>query len=236
MSDLNYNTIELAKVDREPTVQLVRSEYYSRFPDTASKFTDNDWGRTNHVFKNLIRGGAMLEVGVGQGPFINCVSQAELFESLTGIDIRSYSMFFKIKENYDVQMMDATAMSFPDRSFDVVTCMEVLEHLEEEGFQRALAELRRVCRHQLLVTVPFREPLPLPKYHKLRFDEGDLQRCFPHGRYTLMRKDNPRKVHWMLVEERFDAQGQPLRNWDSGQAAKPAGWLSRLSGLLGKGA
>lgn len=44
----------------------------------------------------------------------------------------------------------------PDRSVDVVVCMEVLEHLDEP--RRALAELARVARVGAVLTVP-REPI-----------------------------------------------------------------------------
>jgi 2-polyprenyl-3-methyl-5-hydroxy-6-metoxy-1,4-benzoquinol methylase len=47
-------------------------------------------------------------------------------------------------------------LPFPSNSFDLVTCMEVLEHLDDP--ERGLAELRRVSRHWLLLTVP-NEPL-----------------------------------------------------------------------------
>ncbi|HYD64550.1 class I SAM-dependent methyltransferase [Azospirillum sp.] len=217
--------MELKKIKYHPTVSLVRDEYFKRFPDKAERFGENDWKRVCHVFGRLCRGDSLLEVGVGQGPFINCVSQSRTFDRLIGIDIKSYSMFFKIRDNYDVLTMNAAAMAFPDRSFDVVTCMEVLEHLEPDVFERALAELRRVCRHQLLITVPFKEPLPLPKYHKLRFDEADLLRCFPTGRFTLLRKDNPRKVPWVLVEERVDRPEG---------ADKPWGWFTRIGDIIGR--
>ena len=41
----------------------------------------------------------------------------------------------------------------------------------------ALAELRRVCRGTLLVSVPFREPAPLARFHRIRFDESRLLRA-----------------------------------------------------------
>jgi ubiquinone/menaquinone biosynthesis C-methylase UbiE len=46
-------------------------------------------------------------------------------------------------------------LPFPDRSFDVVTCTEVLEHLTDPA--GALSELVRVARSGVVVTVP-REP------------------------------------------------------------------------------
>jgi len=47
---------------------------------------------------------------------------------------------------------DAARLPFRDRSFDMLTCLEVLEHLREPG--QALAELARVSRRYILLSVP----------------------------------------------------------------------------------
>jgi ubiquinone/menaquinone biosynthesis C-methylase UbiE len=47
---------------------------------------------------------------------------------------------------------DALALPFGDASMDLVTCIEVLEHLVEPRL--AVAELARVCRGACVVSVP----------------------------------------------------------------------------------
>ncbi len=82
----------------------------------------------------------------------------------------------------------AHALPFADDSFDVVVCTEVLEHLEDPVLAGAVAELKRVCRRVLLVSVPNGEPrlrnaVRCPRcgnvfdcYGHLRsFDEGALR-------------------------------------------------------------
>lgn len=51
---------------------------------------------------------------------------------------------------------DLTGLPFPSDSFDLVVCMEVLEHLDQP--ERGLAELCRVSSRWLLLSVPH-EPL-----------------------------------------------------------------------------
>ena len=48
-------------------------------------------------------------------------------------------------------------LDFDGNSFDTVTCLEVLEHLEDP--QQALKELVRVSRKRVIITVPFNETL-----------------------------------------------------------------------------
>jgi SAM-dependent methyltransferase len=48
---------------------------------------------------------------------------------------------------------DAGVLPFPDRSVDLVTSIEVLEHLP--GFEQAVAEMARICRGRLVVSVPW---------------------------------------------------------------------------------
>jgi SAM-dependent methyltransferase len=48
---------------------------------------------------------------------------------------------------------DAGVLPFPDRSADLVTSIEVLEHLPT--FEPAVAEMARICRGRLVVSVPW---------------------------------------------------------------------------------
>jgi ubiquinone/menaquinone biosynthesis C-methylase UbiE len=70
-------------------------------------------------------------------------------------------------------------MPFDDAAFDLVLCLEVLEHLEDPA--AALAELRRVARRAVVVSVPY-EPW---------FQLGNLAR----GKYRRQWGNHPEHIH-----------------------------------------
>ena len=69
---------------------------------------------------------------------------------------------------------DACSLPFDNRSFDTVTALHLLEHLESSSASRALEEMCRVARRRVTVAVPMEEE-PDPAYdHVQRFDRGSL--------------------------------------------------------------
>ncbi len=158
-------------------------------------FRDADWRRINFAVSLLPKDAkSALDVGVGAGVLLNYLTMAERFERVVGIDIDRHFNFLSLSNDVDWRQMDACNMSFPDNHFDIVFCMEVLEHLDDAQFERALAELRRVTRHRLVASVPFDEPLPLPTFHKQHFDKPRIERVFPTASVTLLHKQAPKKA------------------------------------------
>src|SRR5262245_18900113 len=86
---------------------------------------------------------------------------------------------------------DVTGLNFPDASFDLVLCAEVLEHLPGRTLARACGELSRVAREYLLIGVPYKQDLRVgrltcracgkknpPWGHVNSFDEDRLKELF----------------------------------------------------------
>lgn len=124
----------------------------------------------------------VLDAGCGEGETIERLGGL-LDGKVTGVDLNPESVEFAAKRipAAKFQVADLTALPFPDESFDLVLCLEVLEHIPEPG--AALAELARVCRGDLVVSVPS-EPW---------FRLGSLAR----GKYLRGFGNHPEHVnHW----------------------------------------
>lgn len=70
--------------------------------------------------------------------------------------------------------LDVCDLSLPDRSVDVVTILEVLEHLADP--QRAVHEILRVAQRSVVASVPSKED-DNPEHIRL-FDKASLERLF----------------------------------------------------------
>jgi SAM-dependent methyltransferase len=97
-------------------------------------------------------GASILDAGCGSGR--NVVEMAP-FGEVTGLESSPISLeVARSRGGGKIVEGSIETMPFRDGSFDLATCLDVIEHIEEDG--SALRELRRVVRSGgfLLVTVP----------------------------------------------------------------------------------
>lgn len=100
---------------------------------------------------------SVLEVGCGEG-YMQQALMRYLFTERVAFDIDApiVAEARRIAPESRYLVADGQSLPFPDGRFDVVMATEVLEHVPDPA--RALAEMRRVSRRYVLVSVP-REPL-----------------------------------------------------------------------------
>lgn len=93
----------------------------------------------------------------------------------------------------------ADALPFADQSFEMVICCDVLEHLPEPVFLKALGELMRVCSRYLLINVPLHEDLGWSQiqcpacghiyhrdHHQRSFSKTQVEELLPPWRFRLL--------------------------------------------------
>lgn len=96
---------------------------------------------------------SILDAGCGNGVITNAL---HLRYRVTGLDLSPAALEYVQAPKVTASV---TAIPFPDRSFDLVMCNEVLEHLSDADLAQALSELKRCASGYLLLSVPNREQL-----------------------------------------------------------------------------
>jgi SAM-dependent methyltransferase len=136
--------------------------------------TYDKYGSTNPVVKRLMAGfhdaldelwqhaapESALDVGCGEGVLTQTFAERLQAGHVVGIDLEDPKLRVewerRARPNLEFRAYDGADLPFADHEFDVACALEVLEHVPDP--ERTLAEMARVARRRLLVSVP-REPL-----------------------------------------------------------------------------
>jgi len=96
---------------------------------------------------------SILDVGCGDGAITNDLCPDRL---VVGCDRSAAALAY-----VSVPKVQASCRELPfqDRSFDLVLASELLEHLPDAVYLRAVNELTRVARRHVVISVPYREQL-----------------------------------------------------------------------------
>jgi len=118
-----------------------------------------------NVIFNELRGleiDSVLDVGCGEGFTLKKLKEkgilrqgsGQVGQKFVGIDASKEAISLGKKENpeLNLEIGDIYKLKFTDKSFDLVLCNEVFEHLENP--EKALAELKRVSKKFILLSVP----------------------------------------------------------------------------------
>jgi 2-polyprenyl-3-methyl-5-hydroxy-6-metoxy-1,4-benzoquinol methylase len=105
-----------------------------------------------------IQAESLLDIGSGRGAFLWPLLDAFPVLPVTALDHLDYRVadIEAVRggglTNLNAVLGDAVTLPFRDRTFDVVTALEVLEHIPDT--ERALAEICRVARRFVIISVP----------------------------------------------------------------------------------
>ncbi|MDA3875549.1 MAG: class I SAM-dependent methyltransferase [Halothiobacillus sp.] len=100
------------------------------------------WHQLDEVMR--LRPERVLEIGPGPGVF-------KAMAGLFGVPVETLDLDPELKPDH---VGSATALPFADNSFDVVCAFQMLEHLPYEQALRAFAEMTRVSRHHIVISLP----------------------------------------------------------------------------------
>lgn len=92
-------------------------------------------------------GSEVLDVGCGSGAYVLALADSH---RIRGLDYQHFESWKQRPELFGIS--DAQALDLPDNSVDTILSFETLEHLPSPA--KALQEYFRVCRRNLILTVP----------------------------------------------------------------------------------
>jgi len=133
------------------------------------------------------RGGRLLDIGCGPGFFLDEAKRCGW--SAEGLDLSLWAKKY-CKEHFNIDVFQGTLeeVKFPDRSFDVIVMMDVIEHLEDP--KSTLKELRRILKNDgiIYISTPDINSLwskllgarwwGVNKYHLFYFSRKTLEQIF----------------------------------------------------------
>jgi len=123
-------------------IQVDVESYRRRYMSLPRMITH--WHQANAVCEHTRQGGSVLEVGPGSGHTTWLLRQ-------WGMKVTTLDFDEAVGPNV---VGDVTRIPCDDDAFDCVIAAEVLEHIPFDEFGKALAELGRVCRGHIVVTLP----------------------------------------------------------------------------------
>jgi SAM-dependent methyltransferase len=119
----------------------------------------------------------LLDVGCGSGAML---AQMRRFGSVTGVDVNPVAVKYALNRGVGpVRTAGIERLPFADHEFDLLICLDVLEHVPDD--RQALAELRRVSSPGsfLIATVPaypaLWSPHDVAAGHRRRYRAGELR-------------------------------------------------------------
>jgi 2-polyprenyl-3-methyl-5-hydroxy-6-metoxy-1,4-benzoquinol methylase len=143
-------------------------------PEVPTGNTFDKYGSQNPVVRRLMGGfertldqlfsqaapESVLDIGCGEGVLTEQWATRLGSGRVVGLDLHDPKLradwSARRRENLSFQTTEGGALRFASDEFDLVAAIEALEHIPEP--ERTLAEMARVARRHLLVSVP-REPL-----------------------------------------------------------------------------
>ena len=133
---------------------------------SVKEFEDKRWKGINQVpvfrhteaIRMVLKGQKVLDVGCGDGLLLEALKQNGSIVS--GVDISEEGVRKCVEKGFNATVVDVSneKLPFSERSFDVVTMLDILEHVYAPEI--LLKEAARVSKKYIIISVPNFNSLP----------------------------------------------------------------------------
>ncbi|MDE2588585.1 MAG: class I SAM-dependent methyltransferase [Patescibacteria group bacterium] len=130
----------------------------------------------------------ILDVGCGPGGTSISFSR---FGTVMGVDYSTTALKISLKRGLNVFMNTLTTISVRDKSFDLITALDVIEHIQDE--KKVLIEINRILKSDgfVVITVPAFQFLwsehDVAVSHVRRYDVSSLSKALNDSGFTIVR-------------------------------------------------
>lgn len=139
------------------------------------------YGTAQHIPKDAR---SLVDVGCGEAHWLEWLKTHHTMSNLVGVEVAENRAKAAQKRypSLDIRAGNVFEMNL-EGSFEIVTCLEVIEHLED--WKDAVRNLLKIATRKVIITVPYREQIPeeicihchkpTPRYgHLHSFDESSF--------------------------------------------------------------
>lgn len=130
----------------------------------------------------------LVDVGTGNGAFLWFLENSSFTAKFEGLEYTLSGITNKVCKA-KINQGEIQNIDFKDDSFDIVSCLEVIEHLPISVYKKGLLELERISKKYILISVPYQESRTNvicpncncefnPNTHVRSFDKNRLLKLF----------------------------------------------------------
>ena len=199
------------------TLMRIKNRFYTRF--IKNKTNPKDYSATLGVGsvvpcqieayflalnKYVAESATVLDVGFGLGYGLNILAIKAKEVSGVDVDKKAYeycqgTIVDRNPRLFHLSLYDGYSLNFPDNHFDVVTCVDVIEHVED--YDKLINEMLRVSIKGVFLSTPNRRPeytnpdgTPKNHWHLREWSFGEFDEIIKkHG-----------KVDWNFLNGPFE--------------------------------
>jgi len=152
--------MDVTKLSKNQKYELEKylTTYSKGTTSTPGVYGHNNWGEGLYVHIEKIKPNSILDVGCGQGKFVNDMVNKFNIPLVYGADIASVATG-KYIDNSKVNWLDCMAHSIPvnDNEVEYVVSFDCLEHCLEEDIDTIVNEFYRISTKGLMLNISYRQ-------------------------------------------------------------------------------